>query len=98
MKAEQTATGKTAYLTNDKDVIFFLFGNRTIRFKGPYSLNLITQVQEWDHGYLVVEAFYSHSEKPVEDYIDLVPILQDLYIDPDTFLKPIEKVEVRYAR
>ena len=87
----------TAYLTNDKDVISFLFGNRMIRFKGPYSLNQIVRVQEWDKGYLVVEASYSHSDKTVEDYIDLVPILQDLYIDADAFLKPIENVEVRHA-
>ena len=97
LNEEQNYREKTAYLSNDKDVISFLFGNRTIRFKGPYSLNQIVKVQEWDHGYLVVEASYSHSDKTVEDYIDLVPILKNLYIDADAFLKPIEKVEVRYA-
>jgi len=32
-----------------------------------------------------------------EDYIDLVPILERLYINAPEFLKPIKKVEVRYA-
>lgn len=93
----QNNTGNTAYLTNDRDVISFSFGGRTIRFRGPYSLKRIEDVQEWNNGYLVVEASYAHEEKSVEDYIDLVPILKDLYIDADAFLKPIENVEVRHA-
>ena len=32
-----------------------------------------------------------------EEYIDLVPILQNLYIDADAFLKPIQKVSLKYA-
>lgn len=32
-----------------------------------------------------------------EEYIDLVPILENLYIDPDWFLAPIKNVEVNYA-
>ena len=32
-----------------------------------------------------------------EEYIDLVPILNNLYIDADAFLKPIRKVELQYA-
>ena len=93
----QRNPGKTAYLTNDRDIISFSYGDRTIRFKGPYSLQRFLNVQEWDHGYLVVEATYAHDPEPVEDYIDLIPILQNLYIDSEAFLKPIERVEVRYA-
>ena len=36
--------------------------------------------------------------KLVEDYIDLVPILEDLYIDPKIFLQPITSVEVDNVR
>ena len=32
-----------------------------------------------------------------EEYIDLKPILDDLYIDPESFLKPIKKVRIAYA-
>nr|WP_290071946.1 hypothetical protein [Adlercreutzia caecimuris] len=51
---------------------------------------------EWDHGYLVVNARY-RGLPDTEEYIDLVPILQNLYIDPDPFLAPIKSVEVSYA-
>ena len=35
-----------------------------------------------------------NSESSEEEYIDLVPILNNLYIDADAFLKPIRKVEL----
>ena len=88
-----------ALLSNDGEYISFSFNGRTIRFKGPYSLVRIARVKEWDNGYLVVDAVYSHSQdKLVEDYIDLVPILENLYIDPKLFLKPIKSVEVGDVR
>lgn len=31
-----------------------------------------------------------------EEYIDLLPILENLYIDPQTFLKPIKSVKIEY--
>ncbi|MBR4008549.1 hypothetical protein [Fibrobacter sp.] len=56
-------------------------------------------MKEWDNGYLVVDAVYSQNkDKLVEDYIDLVPILEDLYIDPKIFLQPITSVEVDNVR
>ena len=58
------------------------------------SLERYTAVKEWDNGYLVVMAKYKHNEKPEEEYIDLVPILQNLYFDVDKFLNPIKGVEV----
>lgn len=39
-------------------------------------------------------AKYKHNEKPEEEYIDLVPILENLYFDVDKFLNPIKGVEV----
>lgn len=87
----------TAYLSNNKDYVSFTFNGRTIRFKGPYSLTRFDKVKEWDNGYIVVDAFYSHSKDVVEDYIDLAPILKDLYIDSQSFLKSIKKVEVSYV-
>lgn len=49
-------------------------------------------MKEWDNGYLVVMAKYEHNDK--EEYIDLIPILNDLYFDIDEFLRPIKKVRV----
>ena len=51
---------------------------------------------EWDHGYLVVIAKYS-SVGEVEEYIDLIPILEQLYYDVDQFLKPIREVKIDYS-
>ena len=54
-------------------------------------------VKRWDNGYIVVMAKYFHTEDPIEDYIDLTPILENLYIDANSFLSVIRKVEVRYS-
>ena len=88
-----------ALLSTDGGYISFSFNGRTIRFKGPYSLVRIAKVKEWDNGYLVVDAVYNHGRNElVEDYIDLIPILEDLYIDPKLFLQPIKSVEVENVR
>ncbi|MCM1126499.1 MAG: hypothetical protein NC429_08490 [Lachnospiraceae bacterium] len=85
-----------AILTNDARYTIFRYGKYTIRFKSPYSLEKYTQVKEWDMGYLVVMAKYYHNEKQEEEYIDLVPILENLYFNVNDFLKPIEKVRISY--
>ena len=83
-----------ATLSNEKNYTVFQFENHVIRFAAPYSLERYTAVKEWDKGYLVVMAKYEHNEKPEEEYIDLVPILKNLYFDTDKFLTPIKGVEV----
>ena len=85
-----------AILTSDQRYTIFKYGKYVIRFKAPYSLEKYTQIKEWNHGYLVVMAKYSHNEQDEEEYIDLVPILESLYFDADDFLKPIEKVSILY--
>lgn len=87
-----------AYLSNDKDMIKFQYGNKIIRFRGPYSLEYFTSIKEWDDGYLVVMAKYKHNQKPEEEYIDLVPILENLYIDVSKFLKPIKEVRLAHGQ
>ena len=86
-----------AVISNRDNFTIFRYGNYIIRFKAPYSLEKYTAVKEWDNGYLVVMAKYSHREKDEEEYIDLVPILENLYISPDTFLKPIKEVRIENA-
>lgn len=83
-----------ATLGKDGPFSFFSYGNRTIRFKAPYSLEGYTAVKEWDNGYLVVMAKYRHNAQPEEEYIDLLPILDHLYINAQEFLKPIKGVTV----
>ena len=41
-------------------------------------------------------AKYEHNEEPEEEYIDLIPILENLYIDASAFVKKINKVRVLY--
>lgn len=83
-----------AFLSNEADYTVFRFRDKVIRFRAPYSLERYTAIREWDHGYLVTLAKYRHNPEPEEEYIDLVPILKDLYFDPDEFLSPIKGVKL----
>lgn len=83
-----------ATLGNEGKFSIFSFENRTIRFRAPFSLEKYTAVKQWDNGYLVVMAKYRHNAEPEEEYIDLNPILEGLFIDPEEFLKPIRGVKV----
>lgn len=85
-----------AVLNNMDGFSVFRFGDQVIRFRAPYSLERYTRVKQWDNGYLVVDAKYAHNDREEEEYIDLVPILKDLYFDPATFLAPIEGVKIAY--
>lgn len=86
-----------ATLGNRDGFSIFSFGNRTIRFKAPYSLEHYTSVKDWDNGYLVVMAKYRHNPQPEEEYIDLLPILNHLYINAQEFLKPIKEIAIAYG-
>lgn len=86
-----------AVLSSDNNFTIFRYMDYVIRFRAPYSLERYTEVKEWDHGYLVVMAKYRHNTECEEEYIDLVPILENLYISPEMFLKPIKEVKVEYA-
>ena len=85
-----------AYLSNDKNYTIFRYADYIIRFQAPYSLEKYTEVKEWNKGYLVVMAKYAHNTEPEEEYIDLVPVLETLYIDVDEFVDKIKKVSVKY--
>ena len=87
-----------AVLSNEKNYTKFQFGNHVIRFVAPYSLEYYTEVKEWDNGYIVVMAKYQHNAEPEEEYIDMIPVLRDLYIDASVFLKPIKEVRLVYGQ
>lgn len=84
-----------AILSSDKMFTSFMFNGHNIRFRTSPRLEKYTRIVEWDHGYIVVMAKYEGHEEE-EEYIDLVPILQNLYFDVDKFLKPIKKVRIEY--
>ena len=73
----------------------FSYGGEVIRFRTSTRLDRYVRVKKWDAGYIEVVASYNGREE--EEYIDLIPILRNLYIEPDGFLKPIKRVEVSYA-
>ena len=76
-----------AILSNDERFTVFTFQNKVIRFKTSPRLERYTKIVEWDNGYIV---------KETEDYIDLIPILENLCIEPEEFLKNIRKVRIKY--
>lgn len=84
-----------AMLSNDKNYTSFEYNGHNIRFRTSAKLEHYTEVKEWDYGYLVVMAKYEGKEEPEEEYIDLVPILENLYFDVDEFLKPIKEVRIK---
>ena len=85
-----------ALLSSENGFTAFSYGGYNIRFRAPYSLERYVDVLKWDDGYLVVLAKYSHHAEPEEEYIDLKPILEGLYIDSASFLKPIKSVRIAY--
>ena len=82
-----------AILTNEKDYTIFKFKDYTLRFKAPYSLERYVKVTTWDNGYIVVMTKYKHSKELIEEYIDLSPILRNLYI-PKEKIRDIKEVRV----
>ena len=87
---------QTAYLSNKGEYTTFAVGDRTISFLKSKNLEKYIEIVDWDHGYLVVISKNQGKEQE-EDYIDLIPILENLLIDPDSFLEPIKEVKIRYA-
>ena len=85
-----------ALLSNDKKFTIFQFDGLTVRFRTSDKLEQYTKVLRWDRGYIEVMAKYSFQEEEIEEYIDLEPILENLYIDADQFLNPIKKVRICY--
>lgn len=85
-----------AILTSKGEYSIFEFNNQIIRFTTSDKLERYTKILEWDKGYIVVMAKYKGLEE-VEEYIDLVSILERLYYDVEEFLKPIKEVKIEYA-
>ena len=85
-----------AILSSFGEYTSFTCNGRRIRFKTSPALEKYIEVKEWDKsiGYIVVTARYNGVD--MEEYIDLLPTLDNLYINADNFLKPIEKVRICY--
>lgn len=82
-----------AVLSNQGSMTSFRYADYNIRFRTPSILKKYVEVKLWDDGYIVVMADYE-GMGITEEYIDLVPILNNLYIKPENFLKNIQTVEI----
>ena len=87
----------TAVLSSFDKYTTFSFGGKTLTFRTCNGLERYTRVLLWDNGYIEVMAKYSQRENEIEEYIDLDPILSDLYMDKEAFLKPIRNVRIEYV-
>lgn len=87
------AMNDEAVLSNDDRFTSFSYNDQVIRFKTSPRLERYTKIVKWDNGYIVVMAIYNGVE--TEDYIDLIPILENLCINPEEFLNPIKKVRIQ---
>ena len=83
----------TAYLSTKGEYTIFSNGDRNISFLTGKRLKKYLRIKERDNGYIVVECLNNDNTQN-EDYIDLVPILRNLYFDPDEFLSPIKEVRI----
>lgn len=86
-----------AYLSNENQYTSFTAGDRVLRFRTPRNLLRYERVKEWNRGYIVVDATYDQAGT-VEDYIDLNAILENLRIDPQSFLGNVDRVQIGQAR
>ena len=87
----------TAVLSSFDKYTTFSFGGKTLTFRTCNGLNRYTRVLTWDNGYLEVLADYKQRDGEIEEYIDLDPVLDCLYMDKTAFLKPIKNVRIEYA-
>lgn len=84
-----------AILSNNGELTSFRYRDTNIRFRTSKRLKRYIEVKEWDKGYIVVIADYD-GLGPTEEYIDLLPILKNLYINPKSFLEHIKSVKIDY--
>ena len=89
-----SANSNIAYLSCDGKYTIFEFRKHIIRFVTSSRLEYYTEVKAWEHGYIVVMAKYEGEEEVEEEYIDLVPILKNLYFDVEEFLGEIKEVRL----
>ena len=87
----------TAILSSFDKYTTFSYGNKTLTFRTCDGLERYTKVLTWDHGYLEVLAKYRQRPEEIEEYIDLIPVLERLYMDQNAFLDPIKEVKIQYA-
>ena len=85
-----------ATLSIDGRYTRFSYGGRVITFMHGKDLLRYLSVKEWDNGYLVVECV-GKVRGIYEDYIDLSYIIENLYMDPEEYLRGVKEVRIKNA-
>ena len=75
----------------------FSFGGKKLTFRTCHGLERYTKVLFWHNGYIEVMAKYKQEKEEIEEYIDLTPVLDGLYMDKEKFLSPIKEVKIEYV-
>ena len=75
----------------------FSYAGTKLTFRTCNNLDRYTKVLLWDNGYIEVMAKYNHESEEIEEYIDLEPVLEGLYMDKQKFLEPIKEVRIEYV-
>lgn len=94
---ETEVENHTAILSSFDKYTTFSFAGKTLTFRTCNGLDKYTSVITWDHGYLEVMAKYHQEDEEIEEYIDLIPVLKNLYMDAEAFLNPIKEVKIQYV-
>ena len=86
----------TAILSSFPKYTTFTFGDTKLTFRTCDGLERYTKIKTWDNGYIEVMAKYENQNEEIEEYIDLMPMLDNLYMNKEEFLSPIRKVVIHY--
>ena len=87
----------TAVLSSYDKYTTFSFAGKTLTFRTCDGLEKYIKVLTWDNGYIEVLAKYRQRDEAVEEYIDLDPVLEGLFMNKAAFLNPIKNVRIEYA-
>ena len=85
MKNTAISDDGIAVLSSFDSYTTFSHGGTTLTFRTCDGLERYTSVKLWDHGYIEVMAKYRHEKDDIEEYIDLIPVLDELYMDKNAF-------------
>lgn len=86
-----------AILSSFPNYTTFSYAGTKLTFRTCSNLDKYTKVLLWDNGYIEVMAKYNHEKEEIEEYIDLDPVLEGLYMDKQKFLEPIKEVRIEYV-
>ena len=85
-----------AILNSYEKYTAFSFSGTMLIVRTYDNLEKYTKVLRWDNGYIEMMAKYSNREEEVEEYIDLVSVLEEQHTDAEVFLRQIKGVMIEY--